>query len=469
MRLGLILALVFIGFGVRSRWLSAGEFTQPGERMQLRRLIVSGKTGGQTIIGGFGPTDGLTLVPNIASTWGSGAVVINVPGTMDANARFALDLLPAGVTIGAGGDLEVMRIQPTVTFNADSNAFGASVISAVTPTLQNASGVAENWHGISTYSANMTIKANNGNLTLNTVIAPGYAGMMVEPTFSQAGSPTSTVDRVVGLHMAGGISGSGWTTTTWGAVHQADPSNTGVITNLYAVDVDALTHGTNVAALNSAITAAAGRWFLHDVGGAASTIKGKLQLANNTAPTNDLGFDGTAARVIGLDANTTASTAGQNLTVNAGADTSGSTDLNGGTLILASGGATGNGASEVDFQTVDKSQGTGTTARAVATRLKVKDGHVISSGTTPTLSSCGNGGPSVVGTDTAGKITTGTASPASCTLTFAKTYVNAPSCVVADDSSVAAVEVVTTTSTMVLTVTTGASSAVYSYICVGTE
>ncbi len=52
------------------------------------------------------------------------------------------------------------------------------------------------------------------------------------------------------------------------------------------------------------------------------------------------------------------------------------------------------------------------------------NGHLITSGPTPTMSSCGTS-PSVAGNDTSGVILTGSASPTSCTMTFAKAYVNA--------------------------------------------
>ncbi|TXH42756.1 MAG: hypothetical protein E6Q97_35225 [Desulfurellales bacterium] len=53
--------------------------------------------------------------------------------------------------------------------------------------------------------------------------------------------------------------------------------------------------------------------------------------------------DGTAARTWSMSRNTTAATAGQNLTIQAGGAVSGGTDLTGGNLILASGIATGSG------------------------------------------------------------------------------------------------------------------------------
>jgi hypothetical protein len=50
------------------------------------------------------------------------------------------------------------------------------------------------------------------------------------------------------------------------------------------------------------------------------------------------------------------------------------------------------------------------------------NGHVISSGTVTSVSSCGTGTPSVIGNDHSGVITTGTGGPTACTLNFATSY-----------------------------------------------
>ena len=188
-----------------------------------------------------------------------------------------------------------------------------------------------------------------------------------------------------------------------------------------------------------------------------------------TAPTNTLSIDGTAARTFWMERHTTANTAGNNLTMQSGGATSGATDKNGGDLILASAIATGNGESKIIFQTVDTSQGAGTTDRAAATRLQIDDGgHLESLGTAPTLSACGTT-PAISGTDTAGKVTIGTGVTTSCTVTFAKAYTNAPACAISGDNT--AVTYIATTTTTVLTITSSADMAsdVISYICLGYE
>ena len=69
-----------------------------------------------------------------------------------------------------------------------------------------------------------------------------------------------------------------------------------------------------------------------------------------TTPTTDLSLGGDIARTIQVDRRTTAA-AGNNLTINAGDAGTSATNANGGSLILASGNATGNGSSAIQFQT----------------------------------------------------------------------------------------------------------------------
>lgn len=63
-------------------------------------------------------------------------------------------------------------------------------------------------------------------------------------------------------------------------------------------------------------------------------------------------------------------------------------------------------------------------------------GRVYASSTRPTLTSCG-GSPTITGTDTAGRITIGSAT-GNCLVTFTRTWGNAPYCVVTNDGYVAA-------------------------------
>ena len=93
-------------------------------------------------------------------------------------------------------------------------------------------------------------------------------------------------------------------------------------------------------------------------------------------------------------------------------------------------------------------------------------GRTNVAGDDPALSSCGTT-PSIVGSDAAGKVTIGTGSTTSCTVTFATAFDNAPACVITGDNI--ALGYAATTSTTVLTVTSSADMAsdVISYLCIG--
>ena len=84
----------------------------------------------------------------------------------------------------------------------------------------------------------------------------------------------------------------------------------------------------------------------------------------------------------------------------------------------------------------------------------------------PAIGTCGTS-PSVIGTDTAGKATTGSTATTACTITFGTAFVTAPACVVSPDSSMAvtsAVFGVATTTTLVVTYASSTSSK-FDYIC----
>ena len=82
----------------------------------------------------------------------------------------------------------------------------------------------------------------------------------------------------------------------------------------------------------------------------------------------------------------------------------------------------------------------------------------------PVISSCGTS-PSVVGSDLAGTVTGGSASPTTCTITFSAAFSIAPACVVAAVPQLAAFTY--TTSTTAIAVTSSASTGAVKYICVG--
>ena len=92
-------------------------------------------------------------------------------------------------------------------------------------------------------------------------------------------------------------------------------------------------------------------------------------------------------------------------------------------------------------------------------------GHVISSGTTPTVATCGTGSPSVVGTDMAGIITTGGGSPTACTLNFVTPYANTPVCVCSPNAGVSCG--VSSSSASSVTFALSVTETNINFICIG--
>lgn len=91
--------------------------------------------------------------------------------------------------------------------------------------------------------------------------------------------------------------------------------------------------------------------------------------------------------------------------------------------------------------------------------------------TTPTLSAgCNGSGASISGSDNAGTITTQTASATTCTITFANTFLNAPTCVFTDGrastSPLAFSAGATTATTAIVDFASGASLKI-NYVCIG--
>lgn len=91
-------------------------------------------------------------------------------------------------------------------------------------------------------------------------------------------------------------------------------------------------------------------------------------------------------------------------------------------------------------------------------------GHIIGSGTAPTIMACGIT-PSIVGSDVAGTITGGTGLPTGCTITFATAYVGTPSCNVTSQTQLAAFAY-TVSPSAIATTMTATSSGKINYTCV---
>src|SRR6185295_316070 len=95
----------------------------------------------------------------------------------------------------------------------------------------------------------------------------------------------------------------------------------------------------------------------------------------------------------------------------------------------------------------------------------------LGNGTAPVVSntsaaSCGTTAATLVGTDVAGKVTTGTVGGTSCTVTFNVAWTNAPSCMVTNETTANLVRATSTTTTVILAGTFVAGD-VLAYQCLG--
>lgn len=96
-------------------------------------------------------------------------------------------------------------------------------------------------------------------------------------------------------------------------------------------------------------------------------------------PTNLLSLGGNAARTFWMERHTTANTAGNALTIQAGGATSTATDKNGGNLILSSGIATGTGVSDIVFK-VFPAGSTGTADGTATESLRLTSAGLLTFG-----------------------------------------------------------------------------------------
>lgn len=111
--------------------------------------------------------------------------------------------------------------------------------------------------------------------------------------------------------------------------------------------------------------------------------------------------------------------------------------------------------------------------KSAATRADtfiVGTGHSAFPGTAPAVSACGTSPSAVTGSDSHGRLTTGSGGTVqSCTLTFAVAYAVAPSCVANNETAIKLVRSVATTTTLVIDalVAGDLTSSVINYACHG--
>lgn len=107
-----------------------------------------------------------------------------------------------------------------------------------------------------------------------------------------------------------------------------------------------------------------------------------------------------------------------------------------------------------------------TLAALTMARADVTIDRIIGVAGTPVLTSCGTGSPTIVGTDLAGTVTTGS-SATGCVITFARVQAAAPHCVVTWIATPLASQSYATSTTAITLTQTSASANVIKYFCVG--
>jgi hypothetical protein len=146
---------------------------------------------------------------------------------------------------------------------------------------------------------------------------------------------------------------------------------------------------------------------------------------------------------------------------------SGTTSVTGGTgsftTLAASSTVSGTGFS--DYLASPPAIG-GTAPAAVKATTVWITGHLFTTGTAPSASSCGTS-PSVNAnsTDVAGKVTTGSSTGTACTLTFASAWTTAPFCQIAAENGATLPYI--TASTTAISITNSSNSSTYTYFCIG--
>lgn len=110
------------------------------------------------------------------------------------------------------------------------------------------------------------------------------------------------------------------------------------------------------------------------------------------------------------------------------------------------------------------------TSGTASTYRDLRSRHLLGAGTAPAVTntsanSCGTTAATLVGSDTAGKVTVGATSGTSCTITFTAAFTNAPACSVSDETTAVLARATSTTTTVILAGVFTAAD-VLSYNCI---
>ncbi len=291
--------------------------------------LLAGRSGGQTINGGTLTTQNLTLRANAADL--TSGYVRFLDTTTASNATTAGVVMDGGLAVAKKIYSTDLQVTNTITGAISGNA-----------------GTVTN--GVYTNAANSMSLINP-----LTTLAESWIG------------PSSTT----GIYFKTGNLGIGTTDPSDKLVIVGNTNNTGFEFGNSATNLASLQIYDRVASAYRQFrtNALSYIWNVNGVStGMVMDSTGNLGIGTTVA-TNILSLGGNAARTVWMERHTTANTAGNTLTIQAGGATAAATDKAGGNLILAPGLSTGTGNNQILFQTSTPQGSTNTTDNALVTRV----------------------------------------------------------------------------------------------------
>jgi hypothetical protein len=343
------------------------------------------------------------------------------------------------VNLGGNGSM-TWEIGGTAFLTADVTDLYPNVTNAV-----NLGGASNLWKAVYTTAA--TIGAGSS------ITSSGPGGALTAVAFASFGTASGNAAQG-GVITAGGPTGSATVVPiiTYNAAGQLTTVSSATIAPNIS-NVAGL--GTNVeAALTNTLNATSG---LVGYGGSMGNVTGHasldLPLTGGTMSGTVTFADNTTATSTGFTFATSIIGAAWVVPLGAGGSLASST------LTLES--TYGAGTTDsIIFKT-----GSQVTALTLDTNQKATfTSHILAASTSPTISACGTGSPSVAGSDNFGKITTGGGTLTSCVINFGKTWGTAPACTVSFSASTLAVTVASSTTQLTVGATSLTSETIF-YDC----
>lgn len=323
---------------------------------------ILGNTGGFNFFGGTATTDGLTIGANNTtfSDTNTGAITFKDRLLTTQTFTVASATLTSAVW-GVSGTITsgiAINIYPVVN---DSRVFRYSVSQNLStsptlvcnatfvPTVNGLSDVLSNFCGFLA-TPRYSVDVGVGNTATTGRLAGFVAGPIVANT---TGTGTTTLlESFSSYNTAFFSTDIGAAVTTLIHYNSTTPtlSGAGAIVNHIVFSAGDLTLGSTLtASFRSSQTAGTGAWGAYLIGTANNMLRGSTIISPDTitqVPTNAVSLGGAAVKTIWMERHTTANTAGNNLTLQAGGATSAATDKAGGNLILAPGITTGTGRNQ---------------------------------------------------------------------------------------------------------------------------